>query len=401
MSSSVGLDRSSPLAIPPKRRVKDAIDAYLGFLARQVVRARRPRVVGVTGSVGKTTTKDVIAAVLSHPDAQPIVGNVLKTVQNLNNNRGLPLTVLGYRSWPSGRLDLTWRLCVAPFRAIKLALMGPYPDVLVLEYAAADDSDTPWLVGLVRPSVAVVTAIGPAHLDYFQTIERIAEAKGALVRGVDSTGLVVLAADNSYASAMSAWTAARVVRVTGRGRSLSENSARAVAAFLGVPDHTIEAALADKVVVRGRLDVQELPYITLIDDSFNASPLSMQLGLDTVAERDTASRKVAILGHMAELGAESVRYHQEIGAYARARADLIVGVGLHAPHYEPHHWFKTADECAAQLPALLERGDLVYVKGSHSVGLVRVVGAIKGLCERWAAPDAAPGEIGNAPSLSA
>jgi UDP-N-acetylmuramoyl-tripeptide--D-alanyl-D-alanine ligase len=111
----------------------------------------------------------------------------------------------------------------------------------------------------------------------------------------------------------------------------------------------------------------------------------MQLGLDTLAEWQTSGRKVAILGHMAELGSESARYHEEIGAYAHARADLIVGVGLHAPHYKPHYWFPTVDECVSQLPAFLARGDLVYVKGSHSVHLVKVVAAIKRLCEQRAA----------------
>jgi len=383
MTSSVALDQ--PLPIPPKRRVKDAIDAYLGFLSRLVVRARRPRVVGVTGSVGKTTTKDVIAAVLSHPGARPIVGSVFKTYQNLNNNRGLPLTVLGYRNWPSSRAVLAWRLFAAPFRAMKLAFVGPYPDVLVLEYAAADDSDVAWLVTVVRPSVAVVTAIGPAHLEYFGTVERIAEAKGALARGVAPAGLVVLAADNPYASRMDSLVSARVVKVPGRGRDLSENVARVVAGEFGLSGETVEAALAEKVVVRGRLDVQELDHVTLIDDSFNASPLSMQLGLDTLADWSTAGRKVAILGHMAELGAESIRYHEEIGAYAKTRADLIVGVGRHAPHYAPHHWFANAEACIAQLSAILERGDVVYVKGSHSVHLVHVVAAIKQLSEQRAA----------------
>jgi len=240
-SSVVSHPQSAP--VPRKRWAKDAIDAYLGWLARLVVRARRPRVVGVTGSVGKTTTKDVIAAVLSHPDARPVVGTVFKTYQNLNNNRGLPLTVLGYRNWPSTRADLAWRLCVAPFRAMKLALVGPYPDVLVLEYAAADDSDMAWLVTLVRPLVAVVTAIGPAHLEYFRTVERIVEAKGALVRGVDPAGLVVVSGDNAYASGMDTQARARVVKVPGRGRALSENIAREVTGFFGVPDQTIETAL--------------------------------------------------------------------------------------------------------------------------------------------------------------
>jgi UDP-N-acetylmuramoyl-tripeptide--D-alanyl-D-alanine ligase len=364
-----------------KRAVKDAVDAYFGALAQFVVRMRKPKVVGVTGSVGKTTTKDVIAAVLSHPEARPFVGTVFKTYQNLNNNRGLPLAVLGYRNWPSTRRQLASRLCAAPFRAMKLAFIGPYPDLLVLEYAAADDSDLAWLTRLVRPSVAVVTAVGPAHLEYFRTVERIAEAKSALVRAVDPAGLVVLAAENPYTSAMASLTGGRVVKVSGRGRALSDNAARAVGEFFGVPAHAIDAGLAEPIVVRGRLDVTDLGYLTLIDDSFNASPLSMELGLDTLAEWRASGRKDAILGHMAELGPESVQYHERAGAYARTRADVIIGVGVHAPHYKPDHWFANAEECAEHLPALLKDGDLVYVKGSHSVHLVRVVAAIKRLCE--------------------
>jgi UDP-N-acetylmuramoyl-tripeptide--D-alanyl-D-alanine ligase len=347
-------------------------------------------VIGVTGSVGKTTTKDVIAAVLSHAEARPAVGEVFKTWQNLNNNRGLPLAVLGYRNWPSTRVQLAKRLVAAPFRALRLALLGPYPDVLVLEYAAADDSDIGWLTRVVRPHVAVVTAIGPAHLAYFQTVERIAQAKSALVRSADPNGLVVLSADNPHSSGMAALTRARVVQAPGRGRAFSNNAARAVAGFLGVPEGAIETALAEKIVVRGRLDVLELPQLSLIDDSFNASPLSMELGLDTLAGWRTAGRKVAILGHMAELGTESIRYHEQTGAYARARVDVLIGVGPHAAHYGPDHWFANAESCAEQLPALLRRGDLVYVKGSHSVGLVRAVNAIKRLAETWAGAASRP-----------
>ena len=107
--------------------------------------------------------------------------------------------------------------------------------------------------------------------------------------------------------------------------------------------------------------------MTVIDDSWNANPMSMKLGLDVLAElSQPGQRPVAILGHMAELGDEGARYHEEVGIYARTRADLVIGVGELSRLYKPDLWFDNIDACAAQIEALLHRGDLLLVKGSHS-----------------------------------
>jgi UDP-N-acetylmuramoyl-tripeptide--D-alanyl-D-alanine ligase len=350
----------------------------LFFWARLVLRCRRPYIIGVTGSVGKTTTKDMIASVLMHPEAGPVVGVVGKTPRNMNDNIGLPFTVLGYEDFTydqvaSGRQWLA-HLCRLPFRALALATCARFPKILVLEYAASTHGDVPRLAKLAPPTIAVVTTVGPGHLEQFKTVERVAQEKSALVRRVRPSGLVVLGADSPYASGMERETRARVIKVPGRGRELSKGIARVIARELGLADELITRALHDFQGPRGRLQTQRLGSLTVIDDSYNANPMSMELGLDTLAETaPPGARRVAILGMMVALGEESRQYHEAIGAYARRRADVLIGVGDLARDYQPDHWFEDSGECAEHLASLVEPGDCLLVKGSGPVRLHRVV----------------------------
>lgn len=363
------------------------VTRYLFFWARRVLRRRNPCIVGVTGSVGKTTTKEMIAAVLMHEEVRPIVGPVWKTSGNLNNNIGLPLTILGYHDWPASRLAWIATLCTLPFRSLAFATSGAYPKILVLEYAAGWRGDVDRLAALAPPTVAVVTAVGPAHLERFKTVERLAQVKSALVRAVPRSGLVVLGQDDGYASNMARDARAPVVKVRGRGRELSQNLAHAVARYFGLSDEVVTTTLSACEAVAGRLNVLELGYVSVIDDAFNANPLSMKLGLDTLAEAARQKqRKVAILGMMAELGVESPRYHEEIAAYARQRADCVIGVGGLAKQYRPDHWFARSEDCAKGLRDLIHRGDCLLVKGSHSVHLFRVVRELKRIAAEALAP---------------
>ena len=358
--------------------VSSGIDAYFRFWARLVLRARRPRIVGITGSVGKTTTKEVIAATLAHPDARAVIGTVRKSPGNLNSRRAFPLVILGYDDRPGWRGQVLRRMCSVPARALRLATFAAYPDVLVLEYAIGWGGDVAEQAAIAPPTVAVVTAIGPAHLEVFETVERIIEEKSPLVRAVPPSGLVILGQDNSHASAMDRYSRAPVVKVPGRGRTLSENAARAVAAYFGIPAAAVESALGEMRPIDGRLATRELESMTLIDDAYNANPLSMEFGLSVLPELAApGQRKVAILGDMLELGPDAARYHREIAAHAHRAADVVVGVGTLAAEYQPHHWFATADECSDHLPDFIRRGDCVYLKGSHSMHLDRTASRLQ------------------------
>jgi len=158
------------------------------------------------------------------------------------------------------------------------------------------------------------------------------------------------------------------VKLPGRGADLARNIAQVVALHLGIPKQAIEAALAEFRPAKGRLNELRLGGMTVIDDSYNANPLSMRLGLDRLAElSQPGQRRIAFLGSMAELGDEAGQYHQQIGAYAHEKADVVIGVGELARHYGPDHWFPDSGECARQLHGLVEAGDCVLVKGSASV----------------------------------
>jgi UDP-N-acetylmuramoyl-tripeptide--D-alanyl-D-alanine ligase len=353
---------------------------YFFFWARLVLRKHHPCIVGVTGSVGKTTTKEMIAAALMHRDARPIVGLVWKSAGNMNDLVALPVAVLGLRMHPTSRLRSILVLCAVPFRALALTTFAAYPKILVLEYSITwrGERGMAQMAKLAPPTVAVVTAVGPAHLEFFESVDQIAQAKSALVRAVPPSGLVVLGQDNSYASHMDRESRTQVVKVRGRGRELAQNAARAVGRYFGLSEEVVNQALSECGAIEGRLNLLELGPVTVIDDAFSANPMSMRLGLDTLAERAKPDqRKVAILGTMAELGADAPRYHEEIAAYARERADVVIGVGDLAQHYRPDHWFAGSKECANSLRKLVRRGDCLLVKGSHSVHLDRVVRELK------------------------
>jgi UDP-N-acetylmuramoyl-tripeptide--D-alanyl-D-alanine ligase len=353
---------------------RELITRYLFFWARLVLRRHKPRIVGITGSVGKTTTKDTIAAVLTHPDVRPTVGAVRATPLNMNNNVLLPATVLGYETPPLRRAEWFAVLRSVPLRALRLLLSSSYPKILVLEYGAGAWGDIGRMVKLAPPTVGVITAIGPSHLSWFKTVEGVARAKSALIRDVPQSGLVILGEDNPIASAMDRETRAPVVKVPGRGPALSRNIARVVARYFGVSDEVVDRALQRVGATTRRLDVIDVGALTVIDDSYNANPLSMALGLDTLLERARpGQRRVAVLGMMATLGPEAARYHEDIAAHARACADVVIGVGELARHYRPDHWFATSTECADELSKIVRHGDCLLVKGSHSVELNLVV----------------------------
>ena len=354
------------------------------------------RVVGITGSTGKTIAKEITADVLSR------TLRTLRNEGNLNSETGLPMTLL--------RLE-------------------PEHEVAVLEMSMYTVGEIARLAEISRPEVGVVLAVHPAHLERAGSIERIAQAKAELPQALPSDGLAVLNADDPRVAAMRGLTRAevrtfglgadadvRAADVVSRGLDGTEFTLRtpwgdrratsampgrhlvphalaaaAVAQHFGVPLDEVVAALAAGSHAPHRMsEVEAASGARLVDDTYNASPVSMAAALDFLAETPLAPgrRRLAVLGDMLELGPDEERLHRQIGARVAGSADALVAVGKRG------RWIAEAARAAGagsvltasdadEAAAVLERalapgvGDLVLLKASRGIGLERAVDLLR------------------------
>jgi UDP-N-acetylmuramoyl-tripeptide--D-alanyl-D-alanine ligase len=337
--------------------------AALGRLATAWRRALGAQVIGITGSVGKTSTKDLLAAMLAPQRA------VVANRENWNTEIGLPLTVL-----------------VAPAGT----------EVLVLEMGMRGAGQIAALAAIAEPDVGVVTSVGPVHLELMGSLEAIAAEKAALIAGLRPGGTAVIpAAEPLLVPHLRADLRTVTFGPDGEvaelpaGLTLPFSSAHMARNALAA----LAAARAVGVEPRGALEVElsrlrgeriELPGgVVVVNDCYNANPMSMRAALDDLAA-SAPGRRVAVLGDMLELGPDEARLHDELGHQARAAGvELLVTVGPLAARAGRAfggdgavHEVATAAEASALLPPLLEPGDTVLVKGSRGVGLEVVAEAL-------------------------
>jgi len=339
--------------------------AALGRLATAWRRSVGAQVIGVTGSTGKTSTKDILAGMLA-PHRR-----VVATAQNLNTEIGLPLTVLG-----------------AP----------PGTEVLVVEMAMRGAGQIAELTAIAEPDVGLIVNIGPVHLELLGSVEAIAAAKAELIAGLREGGTAVVPAGEPLLAPhlrddvrtvtfgpggdVEELPAGLTLPFTSAHMRANALAALAAARAVGVePDGEITVALSS---LRGQRI--ELPGdIVVVNDCYNANPMSMRAALDHLAA-SAPGRRVAVLGDMLELGPDERRFHEEVGARARtAGVDLLVAVGPRAEHIgaafggDGRDWRRAADARAAaeMVPGLLEPGDTVLLKASRGVGLEVVAQALE------------------------
>ncbi|MGW7516739.1 UDP-N-acetylmuramoyl-tripeptide--D-alanyl-D-alanine ligase [Streptomyces sp. NPDC054796] len=383
-----------PVGVPAI--VVDDVTAALGALARHTTEALGTEVVALTGSAGKTSTKDLIAQLLER------IGPTVWPPGSFNNEIGLPLTAL--------RADRNTRH-------------------LVLEMGARGIGHIRYLAGLTPPRISVVLNVGTAHIGEFGGREQIAEAKGELVEVLPPDGVAVLNADDPLVRAMAPRTRARVVlfgeaadaavraenvRLTGSGqpaftlhtptgcgdvtmRLYGEHhvsnalAAAAVAHELGMPAGEIAEALSEAgTLSRWRMEVTErADGVTVVNDAYNANPDSTRAALRALAAMGSGRRTWAVLGEMAELGDEALAEHDAVGRLAvRLNVSKLVAVGgreagwLDMGAKNEGSWgeesvhVSDAEAAVDLLRAELRPGDVVLVKASRSVGLERVANAL-------------------------
>lgn len=355
--------------------VVDDTVAALTALAADARRRIPGPVVGITGSVGKTSTKDLAAAALSRRFA------TAASPASYNNELGVPLTLVN-----------------APECC----------EAAVIEMGARGAGHIARLCEVARPTIGVVTAVAAAHLEQFGSLDAVAAAKAELVEALPPAGIAVLNADDPRVAAMAARTAARVltfgdkgdvsardvrlddhlrpsfrlvtpwgdadVMLPARGEHNVANALAAAAAALvaGVPPEAVAEGLAVAELSPWRMDVRRTAGgAVVINDAYNANPTSMAAALRALARLE-ARRRVAVLGPMAELGDHSVAAHRSIAELARSLGVRLIAVG--APEYGTDNVASAEAALAALGP--LGAGDAVLVKGSRVAGLERLAEAL-------------------------
>jgi UDP-N-acetylmuramoyl-tripeptide--D-alanyl-D-alanine ligase len=348
----------------------DAFEA-LAALGKAVRGRSSARVVGITGSTGKTSTKDILAAICV-PRARTVAAEA-----SFNNELGVPLTLC--------RLEPETEICI-----VEIAMRG------LGQIAAMAD--------VARPVIAIVTNVGPAHMELVGSLEGVVEAKSELIDALPGGGTAIVPLDFpvNRDDIEIVRIGEPVARVEG-GITRIELDGRKVA-FDFEARHQARNAVAALHAARVLgLDVGGTVHVAfsrwrgeevglaggglLVNDCWNANPISMQAALEDLVDRAEGQRTVAVLGDMAELGSDAPAYHRELGALAAALGvDALVAVGSLARGYldggktiPVTAWAPTAGDAVEPALRLIEPGDRVLVKGSRSVGLEVVAGALAGV----------------------
>jgi UDP-N-acetylmuramoyl-tripeptide--D-alanyl-D-alanine ligase len=337
--------------------------AALARIGREVRDRSTARVVGITGSMGKTSTKDILAALCAR------AARTIAAEASFNNEIGVPLT---------------------------LCRLEPDTEVCILELAMRGFGQIAQLYAIARPEIGVITNVGPVHLEFVESLDGVVRAKGELVDALPPGGTAVLPPE--FPVERDDITIIRppepvVAREDGRttvdgvsfnftARHQIPNAATALATFdaLGFA----RPAMVDVDFTRARGEEHELPGGgLLINDAHNANPVSMRAALAYLAEQAGDRRRVAVLGEMRELGRTGPRYHREIGdALVEHGVDEVLAVGELARAYleggVAGRWVPNAHEALHELDAVVRPGDAVLVKASLAIGLGAVAEALAG-----------------------
>lgn len=404
--------------------MKQLIQDTITKKARELILEHKPIIITVSGSVGKTSVRNAIVKLLRG------TYTVRTTIDNYNNEFGVPLTILGYRS--PGKSVLGW---------LKILLSKPknVPEVFVLEYGIDHPGDMEHLCRIAKPDISVMTRISPVHVENFKSLEHLAEEKAVMIERTKGDGLVVLNADDPRVLGMRGLVAADVVtygftanadvhvsayalttrkdysfepgeefsrmemhvktqiqdvvdinisNILGRASASALLPAIAVAKHLHVSNEDIEKRIKKVKFEPGRMNA--LPGIKgslILDSTYNAAPASMQAALQTLAEFSPSegARRIAVLGHMAELGPHTEEEHRMLGMHAAEHGvDFLVTVGERTletrqaaieagiPEHQTAH-FANSHDAGRWMDQNVRKGDIVLVKGSQSARMERVV----------------------------
>lgn len=392
------------------------LQSYLRFWANRYLKRVKPKIIAVTGSAGKTSTKEAIFEVLKVAFNE----QVRRSEGNLNTVYGIPLAILGFKK-PPVPLDRPF----SPWPWIPVIFVAPFKifsnkktKYLVLEMAADKPGDIKFTTNYVTPDIAVITNLGPAHLEIFGTIEKIIDEKTELLKALSSDGWAVLNYDDenlrqlnldvpnlkTFAIDENADIIAKNITteiidfkpltkfqiIIDKVKFLAETKtlgrqtniypaliATAVGKIFNLSEKQILDGLKNIRPEKHRMEVLagEKGSI-IIDDCYNANPLSTRAALDTLKILP-AKRKLAVLGDMLELGEISQEAHQLIGQYTKEIADEVFAVGDLAINYHAQKYFKNKEEAIDYLLKEAGVGDMILIKASRGMAMENIVEALK------------------------
>lgn len=413
-----------------KSLLRRIIVSILCVEARILLYRKRPKIIAITGSVGKTSTKDAIYAVLKHHV------HARKSEKSFNSDVGVPLSVLGLpNAWSN---PIGWLQNIIEGAVIALSTRE-YPQWLVLEVGVDRPGDMAAITKWIKPDVVVLTRLPdmPVHVEFFSSPEDVVREKRILVEALKEDGVLVYNNDDERVQqvaeevrqktvgysrySLSDFTASadKVVYDNGRATALefmlthddeatlmrvpgslgvqhayNYAAAVAVASLLGISVAESATALREHMPPAGRMRlIDGLKDTLIIDDTYNSSPVAMERALSTLKDVKGANRKIAVLGDMLELGQLSVLAHLEAGERAATSADILITVGVRAQgiakgalnagmHESQIFQYDDAARAGKELELMLQAGDIVLVKGSQSIRLERVVEEIMAEPER-------------------
>jgi UDP-N-acetylmuramoyl-tripeptide--D-alanyl-D-alanine ligase len=407
--------------------MKKIVEKKLKILAKMILAKYRPTVVGVTGSVGKTGTKEAVYAVLSHKY------RARRSIKNYNNELGVPLTIIGAEA--PGHSVFGWLTVF--FKALSLIVVKKkdYPEMLILEMGVDKPGDMKYLTDIVKCDVGIVTAIGPSHLEFFDSVEKIQKEKGLLVEKLNRQGWAILNYDDekvrelrkkSYAKVLTygfdkkadvkaqnvlfsfesnkkaadlqgisfklnykgSVLPARIPDVLGYSVIYSSLAAASAGLSFGMNLVDISKALGSFRAPAGRMKlIGGVKNTVIIDDTYNSSPQSCKAAFDFIKKipLNKRARKFAVMGDMLELGKYTEQGHREVGEYLvksginklvavgeRAR-DIVHGAREAGINSNNIYHFSDNETAGKFVQERIKEGDLIFVKGSQGARMEQIV----------------------------
>ncbi len=413
-----------------KKKLISSLQFILKLLSKATINKFKPVIIAVTGSVGKTSSKEAIWSILKGQQ------NSRKTSANFNNELGIPLAILGDYQKISKPAWFFWiKVVLSSVFNILFKSKYFYPKILVLEYGADKPGDINKLVDIAKPHIAVISAIGkiPVHVEnYPQGIESVAKEKSKLISNLSTSDIAVLNADDPTISKIEEKTRAKILtfgfsknsfvrisnfkhleedgKIYGIAFKLENNGASVPIILNGAFSvaHAYAAACASCVAltfdinlvgsanalasyykpIKGRsMIIDGIKESQIIDESYNSSPIALETALISMKEIKN-KRKLAVLGDMMELGNYTLEAHEFIGKIIPECLDVLITVGSRAEFIAQSaikngmnknfvFSFNNAQDAGLKLQEIIKKGDLVLVKGSRVVGLDKIVDEVK------------------------